>query len=142
MPEFSKASKDKLATCEKDLQTLFNTVIKYVDCTVVSAHRSPEEQYEKYKQGRTKPGPIITYLDGYQRMSNHNYDPSRAVDVAPWYPDKPHIRWDDEQGFHTFAVTVKAIASLLKEFGVIEHDIAWGGDWVSWKDLPHWEIDD
>jgi peptidoglycan L-alanyl-D-glutamate endopeptidase CwlK len=43
MAKFSKRSKDNLATCHEDLQTLFNEVIQYTDCIVICGHRGEEE---------------------------------------------------------------------------------------------------
>jgi peptidoglycan L-alanyl-D-glutamate endopeptidase CwlK len=56
--------------------------------------------------------------------------PSMAIDVAP-YP----IDWSDFEKFHELAGFIKATA--------IEHGIhiKWGGDWKSFQDMPHWELD-
>jgi peptidoglycan LD-endopeptidase CwlK len=134
MYSFSKRSRDNLNTCHEDLQTLFNEVIKHRDCTIVSGHRSVEEQFELYRQGRDLPGKIVTYRDGYQRMSNHNYLPSRAVDVVP-YPSL----YSDEQEIIEFGNFVMGVAVALKECGEISNDVDWGGEW-RWIDLPHYEI--
>ena len=48
-------------------------------------YRSPERQDELYKQGRSKPGPIVTYKRGGE--SNHNKLPTPALDVAFLLPD-------------------------------------------------------
>lgn len=128
MAYFSKKSKEKLATCEKPLQDLFNRVIEVVDCTVVSGHRSPEEQRKLYMQGRGEAGNIVTYKDGYQRLSEHNFYPSRAVDVVP-YP----IDWNNIERFKIFGEMVMVIA---EEMGI---KIAWGGNW-EWKDYPHYQL--
>ena len=135
MPEFSNASLRKLETCEADLQTLFKTVIKHRDCTIVSGMRTPEEQNKLYRQGRETPGNIVTYKDGYDRKSKHNYNPSKAVDAIP-YP----VDWTDIEGMKEFGSFVLGVAKMLKEYGAIEHDIKWGGDWTSFKDYPHYEI--
>ena len=140
MPSFSQSSQDKLATCHQDLQTVFQNVIKHRDCIVVYGYRSPEEQNELYQQGRTKPGKVVTYLDGHQRKSNHNYNPSRAVDVMPYFDEEPHIRWDDIDSMKEFAGFVQGVATMLRAYGTIEHDVDWGGNWKSFKDYPHYEL--
>lgn len=135
---FGNKSKERLATVHDDLQTLFNEVIKYRDCSIVSGLRTAEEQAELYAQGRSKPGKIVTYKDGYERRSNHQS--GNAVDVVPYFSAPPHIRWDDDGAFREFGGFVLGVAELLKKFGVIKHDIMWGGLW-QWKDYPHYEID-
>jgi peptidoglycan L-alanyl-D-glutamate endopeptidase CwlK len=108
MAKFGKKSKERLATCDKRLQRVFNEVIHYVDCSVLEGHRSGERQDKLFEEGKTK----VKYPKG-----RHNASPSRAVDVAP-YP----IDWADRERFHLFAGFVLGIAYSM--------DIAlrWGGD--------------
>lgn len=136
MPKFSKRSQENLATADIKIQQLFNEVIKDFDCTVIYGHRSIEEQFELFKQGRekkdgwwVKTGKTVTNLDGHNKKSKHNYLPSKAVDVCP-YP----IDWNDIERFKLLATIVKQKA---KELNI---EITWGGDWVSFKDYPHFEI--
>lgn len=143
MAEYSKSSKDKLGTAHEDLQTLFNEVIKHFDCTIVYGHRTPEKQNELYQQGRTLPGKIVTFKDGYNKLSKHNYYPSLAVDAVP-FP----IDWSDEERITYFAGVVIGIAKMLKQQGKIKNDIVWGADWdsdtfikdESFVDKPHFQI--
>lgn len=136
MHKFSKRSLDNLATADNKLQQLFNIVIAEFDCTVIYGHRTPEAQFELFKQGREKQdgwwvkvGPTVTNLDGNIKKSKHNYLPSKAVDVVP-YP----LDWNDIESFKNLAVIVKKKA---KELGI---DVEWGGDWTSLKDYPHWQV--
>lgn len=117
MPSFSQSSKDKLATCESDLQKLFNEVIKTRDCTILEGHRDMERQKELFREGKT------TTLG-----SRHLSSPSAAVDVMP-YP----IDWDDRLGQHEFATFVYDTAMKL---GV---SVNWGGSWKTFYDAPHWQ---
>ena len=125
---------DNLETCHQDLQVLFLNVIKHRDCTIVCGYRSPEEQLELYKQGRDTPGRIVTYKDGYDRKSWHNFKPSLAVDVVP-YPSL----YSDAQEIVEFGNFVQGVAAMLKAYGTIDHEIEWGGNW-GWPDMPHYEI--
>ncbi len=128
MPSFSNSSKSHLRSCDKRLQDLFNEVIKHFDCTIMQGYRDRADQNEKFRQGLSK----VEFPN-----SNHNSQPSQAVDVAP-YP----INWKDRERFHLFAGYVKGIARSLNI------DIRWGGDWDgdtqvddnSFDDLPHFEI--
>jgi len=152
MPVLSSASKQKLAQCHEDLQVLFNTVIQYYDFTIVYSHRPVEEQFQLFKYGRKlvngvwvidDKSKVVTYCDGKTKLSNHNYYPSRAIDVAP-YP----IDWTDDLSFAYFAGKVMELYRVLKKEGVIKSNIRWGGDWnINGKtkderfvDLPHFEI--
>jgi peptidoglycan L-alanyl-D-glutamate endopeptidase CwlK len=120
MPEFGKRSRKELATAHPDLQRLFNEVIKQFDCSVICGHRGKADQ-EK------------AFLDGFSKVrwpkSKHNKTPSMAVDVVP-YP----IDWNDEKRFYALADVVKEEAKRLKV------KAKWGGDWKTFKDLPHWEL--
>ena len=51
---------------------------------IAECYRSPERQDELYKQGRSKPGPIVTYKRGGE--SKHNRLPcfGRGVSAAGW----------------------------------------------------------
>lgn len=136
MYKFSKRSLNNLATAEEKLQVLFNAVIEEIDCTVIYGHRTPEEQFELFKQGREKKdgwwvkvGKTVTNLDGNIKKSKHNYFPSKAVDVVPFPLD-----WNDIESFKNLAVIVKKKA---KELNI---DVEWGGEWVSLKDYPHWQV--
>lgn len=129
MTNFSTKSAAKLKTCHINLQIIMLEAIKEFDFTVLCGTRTVEEQQELYAQGRTKPGKIVTWIDGVTQKSNHNYTPSRAVDVAP-YP----IDWNNLERFKALAKIVKRIAF---ENSV---EIVWGGDWKKKPDFPHFEL--
>jgi peptidoglycan L-alanyl-D-glutamate endopeptidase CwlK len=88
---------------------------------------------------------VVTYKDGVINLSNHNYIPSRAVDVAP-YP----INWGDTNRIYLFAGYVLATARKLLESGAMTKAIRWGGDWnqntlvndETFLDLVHFEVID
>jgi peptidoglycan L-alanyl-D-glutamate endopeptidase CwlK len=143
MPTFGKTSLDRLLTCHKDLQTVLNEVIKDFDFAVISGERTIEEQQKLFAQGRTTKGPVVTWVDGVNKKSNHNYSPSRAVDIAP-----SPIDWNDRERFIYLAGHIMSTADRLFREGKIEHKIRWGGDWNNndrtkdekQTDLPHFEI--
>ena len=128
MAKFGKTSKQRLSTCHEDLQTVFNEVIKHVDCSILEGHRIGERQDKLFAEGKTK----VKYPNG-----RHNANPSNAVDVAP-YP----IDWDDRERFHLFAGFVIGIA---KSMGIT---LRWGGDGNmnfevddnQFDDFPHFEL--
>lgn len=140
---YSKTSAERLSTCHKDLQTIFNEVIKYFDCTILCGHRTTEEQQNLYKQGRTTGGKIITYVDGINVLGKHNYSPSLAVDAVA-YP----IDWDHDRRNYLFVGFVLGMAKMLYQQGRVSHKLRSGVDWdQDWDlddqrliDVPHFEL--
>lgn len=135
MFKFSKSSQSKLDTCDERLQRVFNEVIKHWDCTIIEGTRSKETQNEYYRTGKSK----VQYPN-----SKHNASPSKAVDAAPYFPNKPHIRWDDSQSFAYFAGFVIGIAAGM---GIkLRHGADWDQDKdtrdQSFMDWPHFELVD
>ena len=130
MPRYSKKSKERLKSCDKRLQDVFNEVIKHVDCSILECHRSKERQNKLYDEGRTK----VKYPNG-----RHNSSPSKAVDVTP-YP----VDWEDRERQTLFAGFVIGIA---RGMGI---RLRWGGDWDMdfqvmdnrFDDFPHFEVRD
>ena len=128
MAKFGKTSKERLATCDKKLQKVFNEVIKYIDCSILEGHRNEERQDKLFDEGKTK----VKYPRG-----RHNSYPSRAVDVTP-YP----VDWNDRERQTLFAGFVIGIARSM------DIRLRWGGDWDmdfkvkdnTFDDFPHFEI--
>lgn len=137
MPKFGKTSNARLATCHPDLQLVFNEVIKHVDCSIIQGVRSKEDQDEYFRTGKSK----LKWPN-----SKHNVlkpgDLSRAVDVAPYLKNKPHIRWDEKEVWYYFAGFVMSVAAAN------DIKLRWGGNWDcddefrdnSFMDLPHFEL--
>ena len=93
---------------------------------ITECYRPPERQEELYKQGRSKPGPIVTYKRGGE--SKHNALPSRALDVAFLLADGT-VSWS--------GLLLSKFARLVKAADARVH---WGGDWPGFKDRPHFEV--
>ena len=133
MPMFSERSTIKLRTCDPLLVNLFLAVVADFDCTVLCGHRSQLEQDEVYHRG------LSQLLFPHSR---HNKIPSEAVDVVPYFSQKPHIRWDDLQSFCLFAGFVLGVAS---QKGIY---VRWGGNFNmsddihsnKFVDMPHFEL--
>lgn len=122
MPAFSKISLGRLVMCHKDLITLFTTVIRSYDCTVIDSYRTKKKQEKAFNDGFSK----VHY------PSYHNCQPSFAVDVAPY--EMNHIDWDLKQCMY-FSGFVIGIATLLFEDKIITHKILTGTDWDSDHDI-------
>lgn len=108
MPQFSERSKRNLAQCDEKLQILFNTVIKYYDCTVICGFRNEADQNEDFENGKSK----LQWPN-----SKHNKLPSKAVDVIA-FP----INWSDTKKHIHFGGFVQGMAEAM---GI---KIRWGGD--------------
>ncbi|WP_127495432.1 M15 family metallopeptidase [Paenibacillus glycanilyticus] len=94
--------------------------------------RSSEEQNALYKKGRSEPGQVVTNVKG--GASYHNY--GLAVDFALVKPDGDVI-WDMEyDGNGNGKSDWMEVVSAAKKLG-----FAWGGDWTSFKDYPHLQMD-
>jgi peptidoglycan L-alanyl-D-glutamate endopeptidase CwlK len=135
MPTFSIKSMSKLSTAERDLQTIMQAAVKVVDFSVIYGHRSIEEQQALFSKGRETSGSIVTYCDGVEKKSKHNYSPSKAVDIIP-YPSG----WKDEERFSYVAGVIMTVADRLLREGLVENRLEWGGNWSRFKDRPHFQL--
>lgn len=130
-----------LMTCERDLQTILLEAIKYYDFSVIYGHRTVDFQQELFSRGRNDSGEVInrdqviTYCDGINKKSKHNYDPSRAADCIP-YPSG----WKDENEFYFMAGVILSGSDRLFREGRISRKLTWGGYWKNLVDLPHFQL--
>ena len=135
MPHFSALSRDKLLTCHIDLQTLFNEVIKYFDCSILVGYRGEADQNKAVLEKKSK----LKFP-----LSKHNSMLSMAVDAAP----SPLPKWSNINDFVYFGGFVMGIAEKLLAEGKITHEIRYGADWNrndrlsddSFQDCVHFEI--
>jgi len=91
--------------------------ITEVDFTVIEGIRNINRQRELYKAGKST-------------TMNSRHITGHAVDMVPWPVD-----WEDLERFETMAEAMKSAAEEL------EVPIVWGGDWKSFYDAPHFELD-
>ena len=54
MPKFSKKSLQRLSECDERLQILFRMIVRTFDCTILTGHRTKEEQNAAFRAGRSK----------------------------------------------------------------------------------------
>jgi peptidoglycan L-alanyl-D-glutamate endopeptidase CwlK len=142
MPRFSQRSAARLATCDPQLQTLFNAVILDFDCTVLQGVRSQAQQDEYYRTGRSK----VQWPH-----SKHNASPSQAVDVAPWldggipWPQTPGA-WTDAEQRHAYIKDLNHFyyfaGYVIDRAAVLGVELRWGGDWDRDHDLRDNRFDD
>ena len=104
-----------------------------MDLSVLCGHRNEAEQMIAYNNGFS----LVRWP-----LSRHNSYPSEAVDVAPYYEQKPHYDFDDILAFARLAGVVLTVAHNQ---GVA---LRWGGDWnrdgrsrtETFLDLGHFEL--
>jgi peptidoglycan LD-endopeptidase CwlK len=101
---------------------------------IISGHRTPEDQFELFKKGRvfkngkwvkSGQGGVVTNLDGFSKLSYHNYLPCLSLDI----------------GIFKNGVYVEADGPYAKvKFGADKFGLEWGGSWTSFVDRPHIQI--
>jgi peptidoglycan L-alanyl-D-glutamate endopeptidase CwlK len=89
-----------------------------IDFTVTEGLRTKERQAQLVKAGASK-------------TMNSRHITGHAVDVAAWVDG---IRWD----WPLYAKIAVAFKKAAADLGV---PIVWGGDWKSFRDGPHFELD-
>jgi len=114
-----KRSTDNLKGVHPDLVCVVKRALELseVDFTVIEGLRTKERQAELLKQGFT-------------RTMNSRHIIGQAVDIVPLPVD-----WNNPKPFGLVAAAMKKAAA---ELGV---KITWGGDWQSFVDLPHYQIE-
>jgi len=108
LPLVQRKARELIKQCKKQLG---------IDLLITSSYRSIAEQNKLYAQGRTTPGAIVTKAKGGQ--SFHNF--KVAFDVCPLVGGK--LAWNYD---------FKKIGKIWESL-----DGEWGGNWVSFKDMPH-----
>ena len=96
---------------------------------VTDTLRTVEEQQALFAQGRTLPGPIVTYADGIKTKSNHQaHDDGlgHAVDMCFVIDGKPS--WDSRLPWKLYGLIAQTLG------------LQWGGSWTKLTDLPHIEV--
>lgn len=124
--KFSAASLNRLQSVDERLQRVAERALQLskVDFGIpaLGGIRTAEEQNKLYHNGKSQ-------LDGYKRKSYHQS--GKALDVYAFVDGK--ASWDKN---HLTAVAA-AMLQAASELGV---KLQWGGHWVSFVDMPHFEI--
>jgi len=136
-PPLIKKANEFIAQCKKAGVTIL----------ITQGLRTWAKQNEYYAQGRTTPGKIVTNAKGGE--SYHNF--GLAFDIVPiggdgkpiW--DTDHQAWQiamDIGGLHPGHSKSRLDPQLVAEIVAadLQIDLNWGGDWKSFKDLPHFEL--
>jgi len=116
----SKKSRDRLAGVHPDLVKVVERAIEIteIDFAVLEGVRSKTRQEQLVKAGAS------------QTMRSRHLT-GHAVDLGAYVAGS--VRWDWPL-YHKLAVAVKQAAAELQV------PIEWGGDWMTFKDGPHWQL--
>lgn len=136
--KLGKQSTQKLQGVHPALVLVVNRAIELSsqDFMVTCGLRTEDEQARLYAQGRTTPGPIVTWTMQSRHMPDRD-GLGRAVDLVPFPVD-----WKTPSKFDAIA---KAMFTASKELGI---PIRWGADWdkdgnpreKGESDSPHFEL--
>lgn len=120
MYKLGPRSKQRLKGVHPDMVRVVERAIEIttVDFTVLEGLRDPERQKALVDAGASQ-------------TLNSRHITGHAVDLGAWVGDE--VRWDWPL-YHRIAAAMKDAA---KQEGV---QIVWGGDWRSFKDGPHFEL--
>lgn len=118
--KLSKRSLSKLEGVHRDLVIVICRAIQLteVDFVVTEGMRTPARQAELFATGAST-------------TMNSRHLTGHAVDLAAWIGE---VRWDWPL-YNKIALAMKAAAKEL------DIPIVWGGDWKTFKDGPHFELD-
>lgn len=108
------------------------TRAKGIEIMITDGHWTEEEQDNLYQQARSESGNIVTIAKGGQ--SYHNY--GLAIDFALKL-DNGNVVWDlDRDDNNNGEADWMEVVAIAKDLG-----FEWGGDWTSFKDYPHLQMD-
>ena len=102
-----------------------------LEVRLTSGYRSAKEQNALYAQGRTTPGQIVTNAKAGE--SYHNY--GLAVDFVIIHDNQADYDLESDHN-RTGQADWQELGELGKALG-----FEWGGDWRSFPDYPHLEMD-
>ena len=117
--KLGKRSLQSLSGVHPDMVAVVKRAIEITeqDFTVIEGIRNINRQRELYKAGKST-------------TMNSRHITGHAVDMVPWPVD-----WDDLERFEVVSKAMKAAAEEL------DISLVWGGDWKSFYDAPHFELD-
>jgi peptidoglycan L-alanyl-D-glutamate endopeptidase CwlK len=113
-------SKDRLTGVHPDLVKVIEEAIKEspLDFSITEGLRTKERQKELFDAGKSQ-------------TMNSRHITGKAVDIAVLLEGK--VTWE----FRHYQTAADHIKKVAKELGI---ELVWGGDWQSFKDGPHFEL--
>jgi len=119
--KLGKRSIERLQGVHPDLVRVVERAIDLtpVDFTVLEGLRSPERQQ-------------TLVASGASQTLNSRHITGHAVDLGAWVDNQVDWSWP------LYAKIANAMKAAANELGIA---IVWGGDWRTFKDGPHFELD-
>jgi peptidoglycan L-alanyl-D-glutamate endopeptidase CwlK len=119
--KLGKRSIERLQGVHPDLVRVVERAIDLttVDFTVLEGLRSPERQQ-------------TLVASGASQTLNSRHITGHAVDLGAWVDNQVDWSWP------LYTKIANAMKAAANELGV---SIVWGGDWRTFKDGPHFELD-
>ena len=114
----------------KVLEECDNALAGRAKIRVTQGLRTFEEQDALYAQGRTKPGKKVTNAKAGQSIHNYGF----AVDIC-LIIDGKEASWDTKKDWDNDKIA--DWHECVKIFA--KHGWEWGGNWKTFKDMPHFE---
>ena len=120
MYSFGSKSKERLKGVHPDMVKVMEEAIKEspLDFSITEGVRTLEKQKELFEAGKSQ-------------TMNSRHLKGFAVDIAVLVDGK--ITWE----FSKYQIVADHIKKVAKNLNI---PIVWGGDWVSFKDGPHFEL--
>jgi len=117
---FGIKSSERLSKVHPDLQKVFNEAIKEspLDFSITQGLRTKEQQKVLFDAGKSQ-------------TMNSRHLTGKAVDIAVIKDGE--VTWD----FKYYQLVSDHIKKIAKDMKI---DVVWGGDWVSFRDGPHFEL--
>ncbi len=121
MFKLGKRSIERLQGVHPDLVRVVERAIDLttVDFTILEGLRSPERQQ-------------TLVASGASQTLNSRHITGHAVDLGAWVDNQVDWSWP------LYTKIANAMKAAANELGV---SIVWGGDWRTFKDGPHFELD-
>lgn len=135
--KLSKTSKENLKGVRESIITLVNRVLKKsphdFGIPKYGGKRTAQEQNNLFHQK-----PKVTQLDGFKKISIHQS--GNAFDIFVY--DEHGACWKCLEKYKELAALFRTEFDLMKNEGLFEKDekLEWGGDWIRFKDLPHFQV--
>ena len=135
--KLSRKSKKNIKGIDKRLIELINRSLakSEIDFGIPSygGFRTPQEQNNLFHRR-----PKVTQLDGFKRTSYHQS--GKAFDIFVY--DEHGACWDCKGKYVTLSKLFKQEFELMKQECIFneEEKLEWGGDWIRFKDLPHFQL--
>lgn len=121
MYKLGARSKQRLKGVHDDLVKVVERAIEIttVDFTVLEGLRDPERQKTLMESGASQ-------------TLNSRHITGHAVDLGAWVDNQVDWSWP---------LYYKIAAAMKESAKELDVDIVWGGDWRTFKDGPHFELD-